>query len=411
MHAGEQARKGGSANETSLTIFDVVAELGEEIQVVRDPFDESEVAGYLKPRIFTKEAMGGALDTAWTSHEQEWETCMASLSLKAQAEVAKGHKVRAAEDVAVELASKWKEVVRALVPFLSKAEDDANLAKEGDVLAKTTLAQIFATCPNTCFSQAEKGHLATFRFHVHGVKRVVVVCEAAAYTFMRSKQTGPLTGPTPPFSQIWSAFMQIASNHGEMQQFVSLHGANKLWYGNVRPEDTLYTPAGTLVIEQVTGAKMGLGVKCHVVTHADKSVLEEIRSHIVSAPRSSAVTLELLAEAIERSCALAAREEEKQKELVAHEEEQEKERLAHAGKEKEKENEKEKEKEKEKAAAQPDTGPATIHDAQKEPNNINLKKCSRILLGMLLVVAQMLGANMYLGQLNIQIVLHLDLQL
>eukprot|EP00971_Amphidinium_carterae_P119267 2362440-Amphidinium_carterae.2 len=356
------AKKGGSANETALTIFDVVGELGEEIQVVRAPFDVAEEAGYLKPWIFTKDAMGVSLQTAWTTQAQEWESSMSALSLKAEAELAKGNKVRAAEDAPIALAAKWKEVVKTLVPLLSMAEDGSNLAKEGDMLSKTIMPQLFATAPNTCFSQAEKGHLATFRFHAHGVKRVVVVSEAAAYTFMRSKQTGPLTGPTPPFSQIWNAFMQMANDHGQMQQFVSLHGAGKLWYGSVRPEDTLFTPAGTLVIEQVTGAKMGLGVKWHVVTHAEKSVLEGIRSHIVSAPRSTAATLELLAEAIERSSAVEAfvaaqrptgHEEEKEKERLAHEEEKEKERLAH-----EEENEKERlaweqEKERELAAAAP----------------------------------------------------------
>eukprot|EP00971_Amphidinium_carterae_P344323 6484643-Amphidinium_carterae.5 len=149
--------------------------------------------------------------------------------------------------------------------------------------------------------EAERGHLATLRHHAYGVKRVIVVSEAAAYAYLRAKQS---CGPTPPFTQVWDCFMKLGSS--ELQQFISLHGKNQLWYGTLRPGDTLFTPAGTLVIEQVTGAKMGLGVKWHTVTHAEKSVLEGIRSHIVSAPRSSTSTLELLAQAIEQSSALGA---------------------------------------------------------------------------------------------------------
>eukprot|EP00971_Amphidinium_carterae_P344322 6484643-Amphidinium_carterae.4 len=141
-----KAKKAGSAGEAfGLNIFDIVAEVGEEMQVLRVPLRGSEEAAYLKPCICMKEIIQGVLEQAITS---EFESSLAALAKKAEG--------RVAEDLTGELLEKWTEVGRCLMPRVADLvaeEGRAGPAHQRPLLEKARQPQLFATTPNVVFCQ------------------------------------------------------------------------------------------------------------------------------------------------------------------------------------------------------------------------------------------------------------------
>ena len=141
--------------------------------------------------------------------------------------------------------------------------------------------------------QVEKAHLGTFRYHRAGTKRCVITSEAAALSFMKAKHPGT----QPSLQQVWDFFRKVASDAPLLELFLQHQGQDKLWYGTCRPHDVLYLPACHLVIEEITGAKIGSGVKWHTITPQDEAPLQAVCSQLEAAPGPKASSLPLLQDA------------------------------------------------------------------------------------------------------------------
>eukprot|EP00971_Amphidinium_carterae_P351033 6491870-Amphidinium_carterae.2 len=150
--------------------------------------------------------------------------------------------------------------------------------------------------------KAERGHLATFRFHMKGQKRCIIVDEAAAMSFFRGKTANHHA----TFGQCWEYVRaKMCADPQLLSQFLSMHGQGKVWHASLQESDVLYVPAGMIVVESISGVKICSGVKWAVIGPSDHSCLAPILAHLESLTAKGA-SIALLKSAVQLSMELQA---------------------------------------------------------------------------------------------------------